>query len=138
MIDVHQNAALSESFEGDRSRVIGNRCNFHFFGRSTSSLWGSKYWLKLWLKIRIQDPDLKSLLEILIKKPVLDRLKPKSYGLDTFKSPIAIVRKIRLVILSVWTYRNWYPETGTEMSLWEGPSLATRKRCRIVESDDSD
>ena len=26
MIDVHQNAALSESFEGDRSRVIGNRC----------------------------------------------------------------------------------------------------------------
>ena len=27
MIDVHQNAALSESFEGDRSRVIGNRCN---------------------------------------------------------------------------------------------------------------
>ena len=24
MIDVHQNAALSESFEGDRSRVIGN------------------------------------------------------------------------------------------------------------------
>ena len=28
MIDVHQNAALSESFEGDRSRVIGNRCNY--------------------------------------------------------------------------------------------------------------
>ena len=28
MIDVHQNATLSESFEGDRSRVIGNRCNF--------------------------------------------------------------------------------------------------------------
>ena len=27
MIDVHQNAALSESFEGDRSRVNGNRCN---------------------------------------------------------------------------------------------------------------
>ena len=27
MIDVHQNATLSESFEGDRSRVIGNRCN---------------------------------------------------------------------------------------------------------------
>ena len=26
MIDVHQNAALLESFEGDRSRVIGNRC----------------------------------------------------------------------------------------------------------------
>ena len=26
MIDVHQNATLSESFEGDRSRVIGNRC----------------------------------------------------------------------------------------------------------------
>ena len=29
MIDVHQNAALSESFEGDRSRVIGNHGNFH-------------------------------------------------------------------------------------------------------------
>ena len=28
MIDVHQNAALSESFEGDRSRVIDNRCKF--------------------------------------------------------------------------------------------------------------
>ena len=28
MIDVHQNAALSESFEGDGSRVIGNRCNY--------------------------------------------------------------------------------------------------------------
>ena len=27
MIDVHQNATLSESFEGDRSRVIDNRCN---------------------------------------------------------------------------------------------------------------
>ena len=27
LIDVHQNATLSESFEGDRSRVIGNRCN---------------------------------------------------------------------------------------------------------------
>ena len=27
MIDVHQNATLSESFEGDRSRVIGNYCN---------------------------------------------------------------------------------------------------------------
>ena len=27
MIDVHQNATLSESFEGERSRVIGNRCN---------------------------------------------------------------------------------------------------------------
>ena len=27
MIDVHQNATLSEFFEGDRSRVIGNRCN---------------------------------------------------------------------------------------------------------------
>ena len=26
MIDVHQNVALSESFEGDRLRVIGNRC----------------------------------------------------------------------------------------------------------------
>ena len=26
MIDVHQNVTLSESFEGDRSRVIGNRC----------------------------------------------------------------------------------------------------------------
>ena len=26
VIDVHQNATLSESFEGDRSRVIGNRC----------------------------------------------------------------------------------------------------------------
>ena len=26
MIDVHQNATLSESFEGERSRVIGNRC----------------------------------------------------------------------------------------------------------------
>ena len=26
MIDVHQNATLSESFEGDRLRVIGNRC----------------------------------------------------------------------------------------------------------------
>ena len=26
MIDVHQNETLSESFEGDRSRVIGNRC----------------------------------------------------------------------------------------------------------------
>ena len=24
MIDVHQNATLSESFEGDRSRVIGD------------------------------------------------------------------------------------------------------------------
>ena len=24
--DVHQNATLSESLEGDRSRVIGNRC----------------------------------------------------------------------------------------------------------------
>ena len=31
MIDVHQNATLSESFEGDRSRVIGNRCKFYFF-----------------------------------------------------------------------------------------------------------
>ena len=28
MIDVHQDATLSESFEGERSRVIGNRCNF--------------------------------------------------------------------------------------------------------------
>ena len=28
LIDVHQNATLSESFEGDRSRVIGNRCNY--------------------------------------------------------------------------------------------------------------
>ena len=27
MIDVHQNATLSESFKSDRSRVIGNRCN---------------------------------------------------------------------------------------------------------------
>ena len=27
MIDVHQNATLSESFEGDRLRFIGNRCN---------------------------------------------------------------------------------------------------------------
>ena len=26
LIDVHQNATLSESFEGVRSRVIGNRC----------------------------------------------------------------------------------------------------------------
>ena len=25
--DVHQNATLSDSFEGDRSCVIGNRCN---------------------------------------------------------------------------------------------------------------
>ena len=30
MIDVHQNATLSESFEGDRSRVIGNRCNLSY------------------------------------------------------------------------------------------------------------
>ena len=30
MIDVHQNAALSESFEGDRSRVIGNRCKIYY------------------------------------------------------------------------------------------------------------
>ena len=28
MIDVHQNATLSESFEGDRSRVIGNPSNY--------------------------------------------------------------------------------------------------------------
>ena len=28
MIDVHQN--VSESFEGDRSRVIGNRCKRKF------------------------------------------------------------------------------------------------------------
>ena len=27
MIDVHKNATLSESFEGDRSRVISNCCN---------------------------------------------------------------------------------------------------------------
>ena len=27
MIDVHQNATLSESFEGNRLCVIGNRCN---------------------------------------------------------------------------------------------------------------
>ena len=27
MIDVHQNTTLSESFEGDRLHVIGNRCN---------------------------------------------------------------------------------------------------------------
>ena len=27
LIDVHQNATLSDSFEGKRSRVIGNRCN---------------------------------------------------------------------------------------------------------------
>ena len=27
MIDVHQNATLSESFEGNMLRVIGNRCN---------------------------------------------------------------------------------------------------------------
>ena len=27
MIDVHQNATLSESFKGDRLRVIGNHCN---------------------------------------------------------------------------------------------------------------
>ena len=26
MIDIHQNVALSESLEGDKSRVIGNRC----------------------------------------------------------------------------------------------------------------
>ena len=34
-LDVHQNAILSESFEGNRSRAIGNRCNhllFFFFG----------------------------------------------------------------------------------------------------------
>ena len=31
MIDVHQNATLSESFEGDRSRVIDNRCNRYSF-----------------------------------------------------------------------------------------------------------
>ena len=28
MIDAHQNATLSESFEGDRSRVICNHCKF--------------------------------------------------------------------------------------------------------------
>ena len=28
LIDVNQNATLSNSFEGDRSRVIGNRCNY--------------------------------------------------------------------------------------------------------------
>ena len=28
MIDVHQNATLSESFEGDRSHVICNHCKF--------------------------------------------------------------------------------------------------------------
>lgn len=27
MMDVHKKVTLSESFEGDRSRVIGNRCN---------------------------------------------------------------------------------------------------------------
>ena len=38
MIDVHQNAALSESFEGDRSRVIGNRCkNWFMFSVRISS-----------------------------------------------------------------------------------------------------
>ena len=32
MIDVHPNATLSESFEGDRSRVIGNRCKWLLHG----------------------------------------------------------------------------------------------------------
>ena len=27
LIDVHQNATLSDSFEGRKSHVIGNRCN---------------------------------------------------------------------------------------------------------------
>ena len=27
LIDVHQNASLSDFIEGERSRVIGNRCN---------------------------------------------------------------------------------------------------------------
>ena len=35
MIDVHQNVALSESFEGDRSRVIGNRCNYNVYMQNT-------------------------------------------------------------------------------------------------------
>ena len=34
MIDVHQNATLSESFEGDRSRVIGNRCKVLYWNWS--------------------------------------------------------------------------------------------------------
>ena len=28
MIDIHKNATFLESFEGDRSRVIGNHCNW--------------------------------------------------------------------------------------------------------------
>ena len=31
MIDVHQNAALSESFEGNRLRVIANRCKAYTY-----------------------------------------------------------------------------------------------------------
>ena len=32
MIDVHQNTTLSESFEGDRSHLIGNRCKDALIG----------------------------------------------------------------------------------------------------------
>ena len=41
MIDVHQNAALSESFEEDRSRYIGNRCKS-----------------EIWLQMFIEDNDI--------------------------------------------------------------------------------
>ena len=33
MIDVHQNVTLSEPFEGDRSRIIGNRCKFRVYSK---------------------------------------------------------------------------------------------------------
>ena len=38
MIDVHLNATLSESFGGDRSRVIVNRCKNFNVGQITKAI----------------------------------------------------------------------------------------------------
>ena len=50
MIDVHQNAALSESFEGDRSHVIGNCCNVHSSFHFTYFRWINEKKLQIIVK----------------------------------------------------------------------------------------
>ena len=49
MIDVHQNATLSESFEGERSRVIANRCKL--LNQFRSRLRGMRYTVESRLKV---------------------------------------------------------------------------------------
>ena len=60
MIDVHQNATLSESFEGDRSRVIGNRCNSTSFASKRDS--GCHGNFKICLSHRAANIELKTAL----------------------------------------------------------------------------